>query len=234
MFLLFIDNALLIPMPYQGYKGLPLVYLSLRLKVIMWNEKRKSIQHCVVFQDNGGCHHNCSNTPGSYQCTCHPTFRLQIDGKTCGRKLSVSLRLVYLGKGPSMMLKGCQKYFCGLTLEAALISGWIGTTNQAELNEFSEKEFSLQVKCAQRQLFKLPFQFPACPTDKVFAYTAGIKLQHKCIQKPHLGNNDKKAVTYPWLFSFCALDCPTCNDFESLLQTVEILKKKVPLIEQRD
>ncbi|KAK2563537.1 Fibulin-1 [Acropora cervicornis] len=40
------------------------------------------INECLT--DNGGCHHNCSNTPGSYQCTCHPTFRLQMDGKTCG------------------------------------------------------------------------------------------------------------------------------------------------------
>ncbi|XP_015766999.1 PREDICTED: fibrillin-2-like [Acropora digitifera] len=39
---------------------------------------------CAGKTDNGGCHHNCSNTPGSYQCTCHPTFRLQMDGKTCG------------------------------------------------------------------------------------------------------------------------------------------------------
>ena len=62
-----------------------------------------------------------------------------MDGKTCGRKLAVSLRLVYLGKGLSMLLKGCQKYFCGLTLEAALISGWIRTTNQTERDEFGEK-----------------------------------------------------------------------------------------------
>ena len=137
-----------------------------------------------MFQDNGGCHHNCSNTPGSYQCTCHPTFRLQMDGKTCGRKLSVRLHLVYLSKGPSMLLKACQKYFCGLTLEGALISGWIRTTNQTERNEFGEKEFSLQVKCAQCQLFNISFQFPACPTFKAFAVafrnkqTAWIKLQH--------------------------------------------------------
>lgn len=40
------------------------------------------INECLT--DNGGCQHNCTNTPGSYQCTCHPTFKIQSDGKSCG------------------------------------------------------------------------------------------------------------------------------------------------------
>lgn len=34
-------------------------------------------------QSNGGCHHGCVNTPGSFRCSCRPGFRLVRNGKRC-------------------------------------------------------------------------------------------------------------------------------------------------------
>ncbi|XP_022091528.1 sushi, von Willebrand factor type A, EGF and pentraxin domain-containing protein 1-like [Acanthaster planci] len=45
------------------------------------DEVCKDIDECE--QDNGGCKHHCSNTPGSFYCTCPDGFRLIDDGKTC-------------------------------------------------------------------------------------------------------------------------------------------------------
>ena len=37
---------------------------------------------------SGGCDHVCSNTNGSFTCSCHPGYFLDSDGKTCrGRPL---------------------------------------------------------------------------------------------------------------------------------------------------
>ncbi len=32
------------------------------------------------------CQQGCTNTPGSFECTCEPGFTLQGDGKTCDHK----------------------------------------------------------------------------------------------------------------------------------------------------
>ena len=34
--------------------------------------------------NNGGCDHNCYNTPGSYYCTCNGGYYLARDGQSCG------------------------------------------------------------------------------------------------------------------------------------------------------
>ena len=36
--------------------------------------------------DDGPCHHNCTNTLGSYQCSCYNGYKLEEDGKTCTGK----------------------------------------------------------------------------------------------------------------------------------------------------
>lgn len=36
--------------------------------------------------DNGGCQHNCLNTPDSYICTCHDGFTLHKNGKECNKE----------------------------------------------------------------------------------------------------------------------------------------------------
>ncbi|VDM81107.1 unnamed protein product [Strongylus vulgaris] len=39
------------------------------------------INECIV--DNGGCHHDCVNTIGTFYCRCWAGFELEENGKTC-------------------------------------------------------------------------------------------------------------------------------------------------------
>ena len=34
-------------------------------------------------RSNGGCGHNCTNTEGSFECTCRDGYLLDGDGKSC-------------------------------------------------------------------------------------------------------------------------------------------------------
>ena len=42
------------------------------------------INECKI--DNGGCQHSCSNTVGSYSCTCNGGYELHSDEETCDGK----------------------------------------------------------------------------------------------------------------------------------------------------
>ena len=47
------------------------------------------INECL--SDNGGCHHNCHNSVGSYSCSCTNGYQLNSNGYTCeGRYVRVS------------------------------------------------------------------------------------------------------------------------------------------------
>ena len=39
------------------------------------------INECASY--NGGCSQTCSNTPGSYSCSCNSGYVLNIDGHNC-------------------------------------------------------------------------------------------------------------------------------------------------------
>ena len=41
--------------------------------------------------NNGGCQHNCSNSVGSFQCSCLPGHTLDSDGFHCSGKINVAL-----------------------------------------------------------------------------------------------------------------------------------------------
>ena len=43
------------------------------------------IDECEL--DNGRCDHNCTNTNGSYHCSCHHGYDLQDDQHSCAGKL---------------------------------------------------------------------------------------------------------------------------------------------------
>ena len=45
------------------------------------------IDECA--DDNGGCHHDCINTPGSHICECDPGYELHVDLKMCLRELQM-------------------------------------------------------------------------------------------------------------------------------------------------
>jgi hypothetical protein len=46
----------------------------------------QDINECTT--NNGGCSNNCTNTIGSYFCSCPLGFQLQSDQRTCKSKLS--------------------------------------------------------------------------------------------------------------------------------------------------
>ena len=51
---------------------------------IMFNIKTyylTDINECDT--DNGGCEHNCTNTPGSYQCQCWEGYEMNNNEKNC-------------------------------------------------------------------------------------------------------------------------------------------------------
>lgn len=51
--------------------------------LLMWNyyEFLLDINECLI--NNGGCHHNCSNSIGSYTCQCNDGFTSTNNGEQC-------------------------------------------------------------------------------------------------------------------------------------------------------
>ena len=51
------------------------------------------INECLT--NNGGCHHNCHNSVGSYSCSCNNGYQLNSDGHTCeGRLCSLHIETI--------------------------------------------------------------------------------------------------------------------------------------------
>ena len=44
--------------------------------------------------NNGGCSQNCTNTPGSYECSCEEGYSLNFDGFNCSGKTNEHFRYV--------------------------------------------------------------------------------------------------------------------------------------------
>ena len=47
----------------------------------MYSQFLVDINECDV--SNGGCSHNCTNTEGSFECSCRVGYTLDSDGKSC-------------------------------------------------------------------------------------------------------------------------------------------------------
>ncbi|CAI8005522.1 Receptor-type tyrosine-protein phosphatase F [Geodia barretti] len=55
------------------------------------------INECAV--DNGGCHHTCHNTAGSFECRCNSGYSLASDGRTCNEPPAVPRNIVVSNVG---------------------------------------------------------------------------------------------------------------------------------------
>ena len=53
----------------------------LQPEFINYNFLFVDIDECL--SNNGGCHHNCHNSDGSYTCSCNDGYQLNSDGHTC-------------------------------------------------------------------------------------------------------------------------------------------------------
>ena len=42
---------------------------------------KTDVDECAT--NNGGCDHYCTNTIGSFVCSCYPGYTLDVDGRTC-------------------------------------------------------------------------------------------------------------------------------------------------------
>ena len=56
---------------------------------------------------NGGCEHHCTNTGGSFYCSCDAGYRLEPDGKRC-RVPGTCIAMQYIELDPSLCF--CMSY----------------------------------------------------------------------------------------------------------------------------
>lgn len=66
-------------MKLLGYKNLTNVNSKKMHCIILTNHS--DVDECE--QGSAGCDHNCTNTPGSYFCTCMDGYVLESDNHTC-------------------------------------------------------------------------------------------------------------------------------------------------------
>ena len=59
---------------------------TLRIKCFFFIMIIIDINECDVY--NGGCQHNCTNSDGSYSCSCNDGYTLDVDDEGCSRKLN--------------------------------------------------------------------------------------------------------------------------------------------------
>ena len=68
-----------------SYSGVPTNRLTATLSAIILNDNslifHSDIDECV--QGLAGCDQNCTNTAGSYYCTCMDGYELESDNHTC-------------------------------------------------------------------------------------------------------------------------------------------------------
>ena len=62
---------------------------SLKITKNYFNFISKDKDECALA--NGGCQHNCTNTDGSYKCSCYSGYKLKSDGLTCEGKIRIVL-----------------------------------------------------------------------------------------------------------------------------------------------
>ena len=55
-----------------------------RCNFVLFNRFKTDKDECSLA--NGGCQHVCTNTMGSYQCSCNDGFKLDSNGLTCSGK----------------------------------------------------------------------------------------------------------------------------------------------------
>ena len=60
--------------------------------------------------NNGGCQHSCSNTVGSYSCTCNGGYELHSDEETCDGKKNEIIIIIHVYTLVRKTLELCYLY----------------------------------------------------------------------------------------------------------------------------
>ena len=64
---------------------------------------KKDVNECD--KQNGGCDHNCSNTEGSFECSCYIGYKLDDDRKSCLGTYHVHHTMIHKSNGSELMNK---------------------------------------------------------------------------------------------------------------------------------
>ena len=69
----------------------------MNLGFLSLNPALTDVNECTT--NNGGCDHYCTNTIGSFFCSCYPGYTLDGDGRTCQgelKSIEATKRLLYV------------------------------------------------------------------------------------------------------------------------------------------
>ncbi|XP_074621556.1 uncharacterized protein LOC141880074 [Acropora palmata] len=191
----------------------------------------EDINECL--DDNGSCDHRCVNENGSYSCACRRGFKLLRDEKTCRDIDECQLDTACCNQ-ECTNTEG--SYNCTCQRGYSLISNCTcADTDECQSNNGGCQQICINNRgsyaCSCNSGFLFDPDDPTRCVDINECLTDNGGCHHNCSNTP----GSYQCTCHPTFRlqmdgKTCG-HCPTCNDFESLLQTVEILKKKLDSIE---
>jgi len=68
---------------------------------------RTDVNECDT--NNGGCDHYCTNTIGSFECSCYPGYTLAGDGHACLGEFQVVVKFIFVASDFALECLNCYK-----------------------------------------------------------------------------------------------------------------------------